>query len=128
MAIQNPLLRLFGGSSERPPVASFQVVANLCAVDGATNAELEAAADRALEILTERAAGTALGPVVGCNFEAGSVEIEFTVEASSPTELHRKIGEAFRRLEEEGSFKYHDSSTARLDPRQDEPKRKMVPA
>ena len=114
MAIPNPISRLFGGSSEHPPMVPFQVVANLCAVEDHSDEELEAAAETALSILIEHG-DAAAGPVVGCDFEAKSVVIEFTVEAESPENLHRKIGEALRSLEAGGPFTYHDSSTARLD-------------
>lgn len=126
MAMPNPITRLFAGSSERPPLVSFQFEARLRLVDSPSDTVLEEAADTALSILMRHAAGTALGPVVGIDFEQRSVVIEFTVEAESVTDLHGKIGDAMRSLEEKGPFRFHDSSTARLDPKQEE--REMVTA
>jgi hypothetical protein len=103
---------------KHPPIDEsmpFQVIARGTPSRHASREQLEDTSSRALETLVEHAAGVALGPVAGVNFDANCVEIEFTVEAVSVEELHRKIGQVMRTLEEGGRFEYHDSSASRLD-------------
>ena len=76
----------------------------------------------ALDALLERAKGTVLGPVTGVDFNDRCIEVEFTVEASSVEELHRRIGHALRVLADL-DVEYYDSTTSRLDP-----EREPVPA
>lgn len=114
MSIPSALHRLFKPGLEAP-LASFQVVVHLSPDEPLPDEALEETAARAHELLVERGRGAVLGPVVGCDFTQNAVEIEFTVEAASPEELHGKIGSALRILVEAGPFRYRDSRTERLE-------------
>jgi hypothetical protein len=106
------LSRLFKG----PPGAreDFQVVARGRAPEPLTRDELEDATEAALDVLLERAQGLALGPAASCNFERNEIELVFTTEASSAEDLHKRIGQVMRLLEEHGPFCVDDTSTSRL--------------
>lgn len=54
--------------------------------DGVSRDDLEAHAFEVLEVL-ERDADVALGAVVACDFEAGAIEVEFDVAASTGSEF-----------------------------------------
>ena len=54
--------------------------------------------------------------VVGYDPLKSEVEFEFTVEASSLEEFHKKLGQITRLLEREGLVEYQDSTASRLAP------------
>lgn len=110
----NPLARLFKGASSEAQ-REFQVTVHAQPPAPLTDEELEDATEQALDLLLERAKGTALGPAAACSFVTREVELIFSVEASSVEDLHRRIGQVVRTLEEGGPFRYQDSTTLRMD-------------
>lgn len=48
------------------------------------------------DALTEHAAAIAPGASASANFAERSIELDFTVEAESPEQLHEKVGEVVR--------------------------------
>src|SRR5688572_31002872 len=52
---------------------------------------LEDLAVDVVEAVEAHAATVALGPVVACDFSSGEIELEFTVEAMRPSEVHQRI-------------------------------------
>jgi hypothetical protein len=59
--------------------------------DAVPRAQLEDLAVKVVEAVEVHAATVALGPVVACDFSTGEVELEFTVEALRPSEVHQRI-------------------------------------
>jgi hypothetical protein len=110
----NPFGRLFKGASSDVQ-HEFQVTVHTQSPEPLSNEELEDAAERALELLLERADDVALGPAVGCNFETNQVEMIFSVEASSVENLHKRLGQVLSLLEAADPFCYHDSTALRVD-------------
>ena len=118
LPFENTLSRLFrqGQQAQHPAdVIQFQAVVRVRPLEIVEPEELEEGAERTLSVLLGGAKDTALGPVVGCDFEQGQIEAEFTVEATSAEDLHRRLGHVVRVLEEQGPFRYHDSTASRLD-------------
>jgi hypothetical protein len=88
----------------RPPVsepAEFGVHLRLeLELEDPTDQEnLENASLRLLEVVEKDAADIALGPVSGCNFSTGEIDIEFTVMAARSSELHEKISRVVKVIE-----------------------------
>ncbi len=116
------LIRLFRSTVSEDPL-EFQVIAHGQPPKAVGDEELESLSSQTLDILLDKASGVVLGPVTGCDFVGRSIELEFTVEARSVEELHRRVGHVLGVLEEHGPFLYRDSTTSRLDP-----DREAVPA
>ncbi len=116
LAFGNPLSRLFGGSEPR---MEFQVIVHLQADEPMDQDVLEEETEKALDCLLEHAADTALGAAVG--FDGDQIEIEFTVEASSISEVHNQVGHVLQLLEERGGFEFNDSTTSRVAPNRRDP-------
>jgi hypothetical protein len=115
LAFGNLLSRLFGGEKPR---MEFQIIVHLQADEPMDQDVLEEKAELALDCLHDHAGDTALGAAVG--FDGDEIEIEFTVEASSMSEVHRQIGHVLQLLEKRGGFEFNDSTTSRVahDPRE----------
>ncbi len=94
----------------------FQVVAHGRTRESGTEEELEVLAERVGDLLEDRAEDIALGLVVGYHLLKSEIEFEFTVEARSPEEFHKKLGQITRLLEDEGVLEYKDSTASRIDP------------
>jgi hypothetical protein len=58
----------------------------------ADRAGIEDDADRVLQAIEEHAAGVVVGPVVACDFSDGAIELDFTVESGSNSEVHQRVG------------------------------------
>lgn len=122
MPLGNPLGRFFGG--QPTPHKAYQVIAHGMVEKRPSADELEGIADQLLEVLEKHASDLALGPVVGYDVEQSQVEVEFTVEARNPEELHKKLGQFARLLEHEELLDYSDSTLSRIDP---EPEQEREP-
>jgi len=111
--------RLFGRPDPRPCL-QFQIVAHgeTTVADEDVLADL---AERVGDCLEERASDLALGPVVGYDPATRRIEVEFTVDAISPEEMHGKVGQVAHLLEREGLLRYHDSTASLLDADEREP-------
>lgn len=96
------------------PSTEFDIRLRAEAVESLPQNVLEDAAEAALDVLVERAANTVLGPAVGCDFSAGAIEIEFTIEADSIGEVHKHLADVMRLLESDGPMELQDSSASRV--------------
>ena len=57
-----------------------------------TSEELEALALDVLDaLLGDQLADVVIGPAVGCDFDASSIEVEFSVEVQSDADVHRTV-------------------------------------
>jgi hypothetical protein len=61
---------------------------------------LEDDADRVLDVLADEFEGVAIGPVVGCDLERSVIDVRFSVEAETSSEVHRRISEIVGRIDE----------------------------
>jgi hypothetical protein len=60
---------------------------------------LEEDADRVLDVLADEFDGVAIGPVVGCDLELSLIDVRFSVEAETSSEVHRRISEIVDRID-----------------------------
>lgn len=98
----------------------FQVLLHL-APEPNDDRDLAVVAELAADALRAEAAGLALGPVVGIDLDLRLVEIELTVEATSASEVHQKMGLILGALERGGPFILQDSSASRSPVSEPEP-------
>ena len=106
---------------QEPPTtkAQFQVLLDL-GTEPNDDRQLAVVAEQVLDALIAEAAGLALGPVVGIDLDRRVVQVEMTVEAASPSEVHQKMGLILGALERGAPFLLvQDSSASRS--RVDEP-------
>jgi hypothetical protein len=93
--------------------AEFQALLHL-ACEPNDDRDLAAVAELTLEALKAEAAGLALGPVVGIDLDQRIVEIEMTIEASSASEVHQKMGLILGAIERGApNLRVQDSSASR---------------
>ena len=79
--------------------------------------ELEEIAQACLDALHRDAAFVAMGPVVSGDPETNVIEVDFTMAAESPEDLHEKIGPLAALLgRAHASWQYSGSKTARREP------------
>ena len=90
----------------------FQIVADERAGGSPAVDDLEALADRVGEFLEHRTHDLALGPVVGYKPDEQEVEVEFTVDADSAAEFHKRVARIMSLLERECLRQYGDSTLA----------------
>jgi hypothetical protein len=84
--------------------------------------DLAEVAELTLRALQTEAAGLALGPVVCIDLDRRVVEIELTVEATSASEVHQKMGLILGALERGAPFLLvQDSSASRSPSLESEP-------
>jgi hypothetical protein len=84
--------------------------------------DLAAVAELTLEAMETEAAGLALGPVICIDLDRRIVEIELTVEATSASEVHQKMGLTLGALERDAPFLLvQDSSASRSQVQEPEP-------
>ena len=95
-------------------VAEFQVTMKLVPFEARSSEALQDAADRALATLTSKARTIAVGPVAGVHLRDGLVEVEFTVEAPSASDVYPKLAEVINVLGDAG-FDFLESSEVRSD-------------
>ncbi len=93
-------------------VAEFQVTMRLVPFEARSAEALQDSADRALAALASKARAIALGPVAGAHLRDGVVEVEFTVEAPSASDVYPKLAEVIRVLGDAG-FDFLESSEVR---------------
>lgn len=91
----------------------YQVVLSATFAEPCTDEHIEDAVTEAVEALVKDARNVAMGAVGGADFNARTLELEFTVTAVSPAVFHAKLGEVLRVLERHG-FEYRGSSDSRL--------------
>jgi hypothetical protein len=97
-------------------VPAYQVVLSVSASRDLATGELEATAEALVDCLHRRAPFVALGPAAAASQDEHVIEIECTVTAESPEELHAKVGSLFElMLEEANAFEYFSSSTEKLN-------------
>jgi hypothetical protein len=99
-------------------ISAFQVVLRLTSGLATTDEELEAAAEKARDVLVRDAGAIALGPVAGVDFRDRAVEVEFTVPATRGVSLYLHLGEILRMLTDAG-FEFEASTEARLEPKRE---------
>lgn len=79
--------------------------------------ELEATAEAVREAVVEHLPLVAEGPVAIVDLDACDIEIDCTISAHTPEELHEKVARVSAvMLETANSFEYSSSSTHRLEP------------
>jgi hypothetical protein len=61
---------------------------------------LEDDADRVLDVLTDEFDGVAVGPVVGCDLELSLIDVRFSVDGETASEVHKRISEITDRIDE----------------------------
>jgi hypothetical protein len=108
--------------------AEFQTILRLLPrVPDNSDQELEQIAERSVQVLCEEAAGLALGVVAAVDLDERAVELEMTVEASSDSELHQKMGLILGELERGVPLELSESTASRSSS-QARDERELVPA
>ena len=110
----NPLALLRGQPAD-PDVFAVHLRFTL---DGTpSREELEDASLEALEVVEARAGDVAVGAVSGCDFSTGEIELDFTVLAERSSELHKKVSQVVRVLEDAFPRAHERSSETEVAPR-----------
>lgn len=100
----------------------FQVLLKL-APEPNEDEHLDDVAQLAVIALLSEAAGLALGPVATINLDERTVTLEITVEATSASEAHQKMGLIIGALERGAPLMINESTTSRNSAPDDEPER-----
>jgi len=61
---------------------------------------VEENADLVLEVLEEEFGATAIGPAVGCDLTEATIEMRFSVEGTSSSDVHQQISAITQRIDE----------------------------
>lgn len=90
MSTYDQARQINGHGASKPRDAHVQIT--MAAQGPIDEASLEDSAMRALAAIEEHATGVALGPVVAWNVERGDIDLDFTVEAATTSEVHQRVG------------------------------------
>ncbi len=85
--------------SNAPSAKITQVQVRFVAEQEAEQHQLEEDAEHILQVV--EAAGVVLGPVIACNFADGAIELDFTVESRSSSEVHQRVALIMSIIEQE---------------------------
>jgi len=92
----------------------FEITIRVASVTPIASDELEEIAERCLETLHKRAPFDAFGPVVSADLAGSAIEVDCSVAADTPEQLHEKVGHLGQLLlDSVESFEYQSSTTAR---------------
>ncbi|HSZ14557.1 MAG TPA: hypothetical protein VK790_11045 [Solirubrobacteraceae bacterium] len=78
------------------PGEEFTVRVRILATDDVSDEFLEELTILVEDAISEDAAEIAPGGSASANFETHTIELDFTVAAASPEEMHQKVGEVVR--------------------------------
>jgi hypothetical protein len=62
--------------------------------------QVEKNADLVLGVLEEAFSETAIGPAVGCDLQEATIEMRFSVEGTSSSDVHQQISQITQRIDE----------------------------
>ena len=97
-----------------PAKTEFQTILRLMvATPNDDDRELEQFAERSIEVLCNEAASLALGVVASIDLDERVVALEMTIEASSDSELHQKMGLILSTLESGVPLRLTQSTASR---------------
>jgi|SRR5579862_935776 len=94
---------------------TYQVLSSIWANHELADGELEATMEAVLDALHRHATFVALGPVVTANEGERVIEVECSVMAERPEDIHEKVGRITQiMLDAANAFEYRGSTTVKL--------------